>query len=171
MGYDDQEEVLYALSFPEIFGAFCEKQATKKHGSCFSLSSIQNEEFLLKSPNSSDIVDLIDYFLNGLKIRTRFIVALQDCVSEDLESDCLSPPGKNHLSMNSTRKKRLDKIWRYNRDPLKVPLLRKLQGKEEPTILKYMGDHPSKKARAGVEMTDIIFSGPLKYVTSKKMSV
>lgn len=27
-----------------------------------------------------------------------------------------------------------------------------------------MGDHPSRKPRAGVEMTDLIFSGPLKYV-------
>lgn len=29
-----------------------------------------------------------------------------------------------------------------------------------------MGDHPSRKPRAGVEMTDLIFSGPLKYVSS-----
>jgi myosin-7 len=55
-----------------------------------------------------------------------------------------------------------------------MPLLKKLQGKEEPSqeavmaflaIMKYMGDHPSRRARVGTELTDQIFNGALKYVS------
>ena len=31
-------------------------------------------------------------------------------------------------------------------------------------ILKYMGDHPSKRSRTGNELTDQIFEPPLKWV-------
>lgn len=33
-------------------------------------------------------------------------------------------------------------------------------------ILKYMGDHPSRRLRTGSELTDAIFTGALKHVTS-----
>lgn len=53
-----------------------------------------------------------------------------------------------------------------------MPLLKKLQGKEEPSqeavmsflaIMKYMGDHPSRRTRVGTELTDQIFGGALKF--------
>ena len=73
----------------------------------------------------------------------------------------------------ATRSNR-DDLWRHSRDPLKLPLLKKLQNKEElsqeacaafTAILKYMGDLPSKRTRSGNELTDAIFDGPLKHVS------
>ena len=53
------------------------------------------------------------------------------------------------------------------------PLLRRLLNKEElahqacvtfHTILIYMGDIPGRQTRVGLELTDLIFTGPLKQV-------
>lgn len=66
-----------------------------------------------------------------------------------------------------------DELWRHSRDPLKLPLLRKLSSKEElsheaifafQACLKYMGDIPYRRARSANELTDQIFEGPLKHV-------
>lgn len=68
-----------------------------------------------------------------------------------------------------------DDLWKHTRDPIKQPLLRKLVGKEElaeeacfafSSTLKYMGDLPSRRARNSSEMTDNIFDGPLKHVST-----
>jgi myosin-7 len=76
------------------------------------------------------------------------------------------------MTFNSARKRRSDELWHHSKEPLKLPLLKKLQGKEEASqeavmaflaILKYMGDHPSRRQRGGNEMTDQIFAGPLKF--------
>lgn len=36
------------------------------------------EEFTFQSPNAEDIRDLVVYFLEGLKKRSKFVIALQD---------------------------------------------------------------------------------------------
>ena len=55
------------------------------------------------------------------------------------------------------------------------PLLRRLLNKEElahqacvtfHTILVYMGDIPGRQSRVGLELTDLIFTGPLKQASS-----
>ncbi|GMT03904.1 hypothetical protein PENTCL1PPCAC_26078, partial [Pristionchus entomophagus] len=62
--------------------------------------------------------------------------------------------------------------WRYSRDPIRIPLLRKLIDRAEPSseglvaysnIMKYMGDLPSRRSRVGTELTDGVFLPPLKY--------
>lgn len=82
------------------------------------------------------------------------------------------PPKRTMSKTLTLSSKRADEIWRYSRDPIKAPLLRKLQSKEEfaeeacfafAAILKYMGDLPSKRPRMGNEITDHIFDGPLKH--------
>ena len=64
-----------------------------------------------------------------------------------------------------------DPLWRHSRLPITEPLLRRLLNKEElahqacvtfHTILVYMGDIPGRQSRVGLELTDLIFSGPLK---------
>jgi hypothetical protein len=39
---------------------------------------VRGEEFTFQSPNAEDIRDLVVYFLEGLKKRSRFVIALQD---------------------------------------------------------------------------------------------
>jgi len=62
-------------------------------------------------------------------------------------------------------------LWRHTRAPITEPLLRRLLNKEElahqacvtfHTILRYMGDMPGRQSRVGIELTDLIFDGPLK---------
>ena len=64
-----------------------------------------------------------------------------------------------------------DPLWRHSRVPISEPLLRRLLNKEElahqacvtfHTILVYMGDQPGRQSRVGMELTDLIFTGPLK---------
>lgn len=73
----------------------------------------------------------------------------------------------------NTFSRRGDRLWAFQKEPLKQPLLKKLVGKAELAeeacecflnILKYMGDHPSTRKRMGNELTDNIFEPPLKNV-------
>ncbi|XP_013408130.1 myosin-VIIa-like, partial [Lingula anatina] len=90
--------------------------------------------------------------------------------------DHFRPPPKRTLSktlsLSSAKRRRQEELWRYSKEPLKQPLLKKLLGKEELSmesincflsILKYMGDHPSKRTRGSNETTDQIFEPPLKH--------
>uniref|UniRef100_A0A1B0D0B9 Myosin class i heavy chain n=1 Tax=Phlebotomus papatasi TaxID=29031 RepID=A0A1B0D0B9_PHLPP len=266
---DDQEQVLLELSFPEITSVASQK-TNKVFTQTFSLSTVRGEEFTFQSPNAEDIRDLVVYFLEGLKKRSKFVIALQDYKSPGegtsflsflkgdliiLEEDstgetvlnngwCIGrcertqergdfpaetvyvlptltkppndilalfsvedahhgrrlstvsnggteprdrphnlaeyaldhfrPPPKRTMSKTLTlsSKRNNEELWRYSREPLKQPLLKKLLMKEElaeeacfafSAILKYMGDLPSKRPRVGNEITDHIFDGPLKH--------
>ncbi|GMT32791.1 hypothetical protein PFISCL1PPCAC_24088, partial [Pristionchus fissidentatus] len=74
-----------------------------------------------------------------------------------------------------TLRRRNDEVverWRYSREPIRTPLLRRLAERQEPSseailaysnIMKYMGDLPSRRSRIGTELTDGVFLPPLKY--------
>uniref|UniRef100_A0AAY5L027 Myosin VIIAa n=1 Tax=Esox lucius TaxID=8010 RepID=A0AAY5L027_ESOLU len=64
---DEQEQVLLELSFPEITA-----------GQSFTLATIKGDEFTFTSTNSEDIRDLVVTFLEGLRNRSKYVVALQD---------------------------------------------------------------------------------------------
>merc|ERR550532_916705 len=74
---DDQEQVLLELSFPEITGVTSQK-SNKAFAQTFTLATVRSEEFTFQSPNAEDIRDLVVYFLEGLKKRSKFVIALQD---------------------------------------------------------------------------------------------
>lgn len=85
---DDQEQVLLEVSFPEI-----KEVKSQKTGSAFLqnfvLVTIRMEEFFFQSPNSEDICDLVNYFLQGLRMRSKYVAAIQDYSAE----------GPNYLSI------------------------------------------------------------------------
>uniref|UniRef100_A0AAX7TJ81 Myosin VIIAa n=1 Tax=Astatotilapia calliptera TaxID=8154 RepID=A0AAX7TJ81_ASTCA len=66
---DEQEQVLLELSFPEI---------TALQGQSFTLATIKGDEYTFTSNNAEDIRDLVVTFLEGLRKRSKFVVALQD---------------------------------------------------------------------------------------------
>lgn len=81
-------------------------------------------------------------------------------------------------SARKSDRNRADELWRHTREPIKLPLLKKLMNKDElreeacmifHAILKYMGDLPSRRTRTGNELTDQIFEGPLKHVSYSSM--
>ncbi|XP_046338016.2 myosin-VIIa-like isoform X1 [Haliotis rufescens] len=266
---DDQEQVLLELSFPEIT-AVSSSRTGKMHGQSFTLATVKGDEYTFTSPNAEDIKDLVVTFLEGLKKRSKYVIAIQDytspgegstfltfskgdlivldqqsgetvmnsgwCYGENVktnkkgdfpaecvyvlptitrppteilnlfvqsgeqtekllapmqdETEIIEPGEKPHTleqysldhfrmppkrtlskSIKSAGRKRMDDLWRYSKDPIKQPLLKKLQGKEDQSaeacmsflaILKYMGDHPSKRSRNSNEITDAIFEPPLR---------
>ena len=55
----------------------------KMHGQSFTLATVKGDEYTFTSPNAEDIRDLVVTFLEGLKKRSKYVIALQD----------YSPPG------------------------------------------------------------------------------
>ncbi|XP_076283183.1 unconventional myosin-VIIa ck isoform X2 [Lasioglossum baleicum] len=86
---DDQEQVLLELSFPEITTVSSQK-TNKMFTQTFNLSTVRGEEFTFQSPNAEDIRDLVVYFLEGLKKRSKFVIALQDYKAPGESSSFLS---------------------------------------------------------------------------------
>lgn len=74
---DDQEQVLLELSFPEITKALSEK-SNRPFMQNFTLTTVREEKFVFQSPNSSDICELVNFFIEGLKFRSKFVIATQD---------------------------------------------------------------------------------------------
>ena len=59
----------------------CDKiifRSSKAFSQTFTLVTVRNEEFTFQSPNAEDIRDLVVYFLEGLKKRSKYVIALQD---------------------------------------------------------------------------------------------
>ncbi|XP_072118705.1 myosin VIIAa isoform X1 [Mobula birostris] len=266
---DEQEQVLLELSFPEIT-AVTSSRGGKMQGQSFTLATMKGDEYTFTSNNAEDIRDLVVTFLEGLRMRSKFVVALQDnpspvgddliflsflkgdllildhdtgeqvmncgwahgtnertkqkgdfpteCVYvlptvtkpaaeivclvtmtpgqrqeaiktsqlsigepeekvklytlEEFSYDHFRPPPKHTLSrVMITKNRGKDKLWSCTREPIKQPLLKKLQGNEELSqesclcfvaVMKYMGDYPSKRMRLVNELTDQIFEGALK---------
>ncbi|XP_037533824.1 myosin VIIAa [Nematolebias whitei] len=264
---DEQEQVLLELSFPEIT-AVSSSRGGKLQGQSFTLATIKGDEYTFTSNNAEDIRDLVVIFLEGLRQRSKFVVALQDhsagegstflsflkgdlimldqdlgeqvltsgwahginertnqrgdfpadCVYvlpsmtrpqqeivamvtmtpdqrqesarasqiilpetegrlkpytlEEFSYDYFRPPPKHTLSRVMVAKNRgKDKLWSCTREPLKLPLLKKVVNHEDLAqeacmafiaIMKYMGDYPSRRTRSVNELTDQIFEGALK---------
>ncbi|KAM9357798.1 unconventional myosin-VIIb [Symphorus nematophorus] len=75
-----------------------------------------------------------------------------------------------------------ERLWAHSREPIRQPLLKKLVGNADlshkaclafndilthqsytKTILKYMGDYPTKQMQSPLELTDLIFTPATKY--------
>ncbi|XP_034024425.1 unconventional myosin-VIIa-like [Thalassophryne amazonica] len=74
---DEQEQVLLELSFPEIT-AVSSSRGGKLQAQSFTLATIKADEYTFTSNNAEDIRDLVVTFLEGLRRRSKFVVALQD---------------------------------------------------------------------------------------------
>ncbi|TRZ04518.1 hypothetical protein DNTS_007824, partial [Danionella cerebrum] len=74
---DEQEQVLLDLSFPEIT-AVSSSRGGKLQGQSFTLATIKGDEYTFTSNNAEDIRDLVVAFLEGLRSRSKFVVALME---------------------------------------------------------------------------------------------
>ncbi|XP_076969617.1 unconventional myosin-VIIa isoform X7 [Tamandua tetradactyla] len=74
---DEQEQVLLELSFPEIM-AVSSSRGVKLMAPSFTLATIKGDEYTFTSNNAEDIRDLVVTFLEGLRKRSKYVVALQD---------------------------------------------------------------------------------------------
>ncbi|XP_061684466.1 myosin VIIAa isoform X4 [Syngnathoides biaculeatus] len=81
---DEQEQVLLELSFPEIT-AVSSSRGGKLQSQSFTLATIKGDEYTFTSNNAEDIQDLVVTFLEGLRNRSKFVVALQDSPNQNGE--------------------------------------------------------------------------------------
>ncbi|XP_044291458.1 unconventional myosin-VIIb [Varanus komodoensis] len=79
---DDSEKRLLDLSFPEITGIHTNR-AVKTFGQSCTLTTLRAEEFVLTSVNSVAIAELVVMFLEGLKERSQYAVAMQENKQKD----------------------------------------------------------------------------------------
>ena len=86
---DDEEQVLLELTYPEITSIGCVKpelqiSGVRPHAIQFNLQTIRGD-FTFRSSNAEDIQELIAFFLDGLKRRSKYCVAIQDYKVNDGE--------------------------------------------------------------------------------------
>ncbi|XP_042638986.1 unconventional myosin-VIIb [Orycteropus afer afer] len=73
---DQREKVLLELSFPEVTGLVTSRAAKSRQS--LTLSTLHEEEYEFATPSSVAIAELVAMFLEGLKERSVFAMALQD---------------------------------------------------------------------------------------------
>ncbi|KAM9249280.1 unconventional myosin-VIIb [Dugong dugon] len=78
---DQREKVLLELSFPEVMGLVTNRAA--RGGQRLTLSTLHEEEYEFATPSSVAIAELVAMFLEGLKERSVFTMALQDRKATD----------------------------------------------------------------------------------------
>ncbi|PSN40482.1 Myosin-VIIa [Blattella germanica] len=141
---DDEEQVLLELSYPEITAV-----ALFKRDGAFDKHSKQQ--------------------LNLTQPR-RKLYTLASYADEHFRPNQNTAAPQGHM-LTSAKRSVPDELWKHTREPIKLPLLKKLLEHEEfgveactafNAILKYMGDLPTRRPRAGTEYTDKIFTGPLR---------
>ncbi|XP_023332749.1 myosin-VIIa [Eurytemora carolleeae] len=97
---------------------------------------------------------------------------LAEYAIDHFRSNRSSPKSSTHDMTSKMRGQVSPDLWRYSPFPIQEPLLKRLHNKEELTvqacviyhhILMYMGDIPGRRTRLGMELTDVIFDGPLKH--------
>ncbi|XP_039930696.1 unconventional myosin-VIIb isoform X1 [Hirundo rustica] len=79
---DESEKRLLELTFPEITGIHTNR-AVKSFGQSCTLITLRAEEFVLTSVNSVVIAELVVMFLEELKKRSRFAVAMHEKKSQE----------------------------------------------------------------------------------------
>ncbi|XP_013043479.3 unconventional myosin-VIIb isoform X1 [Anser cygnoides] len=79
---DESEKQILDLTFPEITGIHTNR-AVKSFGQSCTLITLRAEEFVLTSVNSIVIAELVVMFLEGLKKRSRFAVAMNEKKSQE----------------------------------------------------------------------------------------
>jgi len=70
-----RETVAESVVTVRTFSSF---RGGKLQGQSFTLATIKGEEYTFTSNNADDIRDLVVTFLEGLRMRSKFVVALQD---------------------------------------------------------------------------------------------
>ena len=72
--------LIRAISFSSFTPLFFHPgfRSSKAFAQTFTLVTVREEEFTFQSPNAEDIRDLVVYFLEGLKKRSKFVITIQD---------------------------------------------------------------------------------------------
>ena len=86
---DDQEHVLLECSYPEIT-TVSSSRSGKAQGQSFSITTVKGDEYTFTSTNGEDIRDLVLGFLEGLRRKSKFVIAMMDYQSPQDGTNFLS---------------------------------------------------------------------------------
>jgi myosin-7 len=86
---DDQEHVLLECSYPAITTVNASRSG-KSQGQSFSITTVKGDEYTFTSANGEDIRDLVLGFLEGLRRKAKFVIAMMDYSSPGDGSNFLS---------------------------------------------------------------------------------
>ena len=64
-------------------------RTTKSESSSFTLTTVKGDEYTFTSANSDDIQELVQFFLEGLRKRSKYVVAMVDYQSPGGDTVCL----------------------------------------------------------------------------------
>lgn len=118
---------------------------------------------------------LENYKTNPSKYTTlqkKRMYTLQKYAQEYFRSSYSASTVSKASSIKTAKQGVSDELWKHGREPLKLPLLKKIQTNEAIirdacnmflNILKYMGDMPAPRPRIASEFTDEIFGPALKF--------
>ncbi|XP_059711231.1 unconventional myosin-VIIb [Haemorhous mexicanus] len=106
---DESEKRLLELTFPEITGIHTNR-AVKSFGQSCTLITLRAEEFVLTSVNSVVIAELVVMFLEGLKKRSQFAVAMHEKKSQE-DSGILSFKKGDLLIFTEDKRLDADSGW------------------------------------------------------------
>jgi len=95
---DDEEKVLLKISFSEVTSiAATSGTPYKVKGDCFSIKSCRASVRTFHSINSNDIVELVNHFVDGLKERSKFAIALFDSTKNESDEVNIMPYKRGDL--------------------------------------------------------------------------
>ena len=77
---DDQERVLLECSYPEITNVSSSRSG-KSQGQSFTITTVKGDEYTFTSTNGEDIRDLVLTFLEGLRHKSKYCVAVTEYTS------------------------------------------------------------------------------------------
>ena len=86
---DDQEHILLECTYPEIT-TVSSSRSGKAQGQSFSITTVKGDEYTFTSTNGEDIRDLVLGFLEGLRRKSKFVIAMMDYSSPGEGSSFLS---------------------------------------------------------------------------------
>ncbi|RDD41603.1 Myosin-VIIa [Trichoplax sp. H2] len=86
---DEYERLLAECSYPELANV-TSTMSSSKHGSSFSFTTIKGDEYMFTSTNGEDIKNLVGGFLDGLRQRSKYVVAIMDYSNPSDGSSVLS---------------------------------------------------------------------------------
>ena len=64
-------------------------RTSRGQGQSFTLATTKQEEYTFTSINGEDIRDLVTFFLEGLRKRSKYVVAMMDYTSPGMRQSCL----------------------------------------------------------------------------------
>uniref|UniRef100_A0A8C9Q4L1 Myosin VIIB n=1 Tax=Spermophilus dauricus TaxID=99837 RepID=A0A8C9Q4L1_SPEDA len=158
---DQRERTLLELSFPEIMGLVTNREA--KGGQRLLLSTL-HEEYEFVSPSSVAIAELVALFLEGLKERSVFAMALQDRKATD---DVTLLPFKKGDLIILTKKQALLPSSQLLSLLAMSPEKRKLAAQEKQPSEPLPEEQPKEKLHTLEEFSYEFFRTPEKETVSR----